>query len=97
MKRAMRRIPRDVSVQLFRREGDSLRFLMLKRTVARGGFWQGVTGAPLRGETDKAAALREVREETGTSQRASNRLASATPTRCTTVYAIGGIGSTART
>lgn len=65
MKRAMRRIPRDVSVQLFRREGDSLRFLMLKRTVARGGFWQGVTGAPLRGETDKAAALREVREETG--------------------------------
>ena len=38
---------------------------MLRRTPARGGFWQGVTGAPLHGETDEAAALREVREETG--------------------------------
>ena len=47
MKRAMRRIPRDVSVQLFRREGDSLRFLMLKRTVPRGGFWQGVERAAI--------------------------------------------------
>ncbi len=65
MKRGIRRIPRDVSVQVFRREGDGLRFLMLKRTAARGGFWQAVTGAPLRGETDEAAGLREVREETG--------------------------------
>jgi lipoyl(octanoyl) transferase len=40
-------------------------FLMMRRTPARGGFWQGVTGAPLGGETDEAAALREVREETG--------------------------------
>ena len=61
----MGRIPRDVSVHLFRREGDSVWFLLLRRTVARGGFWQGVTGAPLEGESDEEAALREVREETG--------------------------------
>ncbi len=40
-------------------------FLMMRRTAARDGFWQGVTGAPLGGETDEAAALREVRGETG--------------------------------
>lgn len=38
---------------------------MLRRSPARGGFWQGVTGAPLDGETDEAAAIREAREETG--------------------------------
>lgn len=65
MKRAVQRIPRDVSVQLFRRGADGLLFLMMRRTPARGGFWLGVTGAPLHGETDEAAALREVREETG--------------------------------
>ena len=61
----MNRIARDVSVQLFRRGAHGVQFLMLRRTPARGGFWQPVTGAPLRGETDEAAALREVREETG--------------------------------
>jgi lipoyl(octanoyl) transferase len=67
----MRRIARDVSVQLVRCEGDAVRFLLLRRTVARGGFWQGVTGAPLRGESDEEAALREVREETGWDVRAT--------------------------
>jgi 8-oxo-dGTP pyrophosphatase MutT (NUDIX family) len=62
---AMARLPRDVSVHLFRRTGDGPRFLMLRRCPARGGFWQGVTGAPLPGETDAEAAAREVREETG--------------------------------
>jgi 8-oxo-dGTP pyrophosphatase MutT (NUDIX family) len=38
---------------------------MLRRVRSLGGFWQGVTGAPLRGETDAEAAVREVREETG--------------------------------
>ncbi len=38
---------------------------MLGRTSALGGFWQSVTGAPLHDESDEAAALREVREETG--------------------------------
>jgi 8-oxo-dGTP pyrophosphatase MutT (NUDIX family) len=40
-------------------------FLMLRRVPKRGGFWQGVTGAPLPGESDVEAAIRETREETG--------------------------------
>jgi 8-oxo-dGTP pyrophosphatase MutT (NUDIX family) len=39
--------------------------LLLWRVPQKGGFWQGVTGAPEPGETDGEAAVREVREETG--------------------------------
>lgn len=39
--------------------------LLLKRTEARGGFWQLVTGKVERGESALQAALREVKEETG--------------------------------
>jgi lipoyl(octanoyl) transferase len=60
----MNRVPRDVSVQLFKPTPRGLRYLMLRRPPARGGFWQSVTGAPLAGETDTAAAIREVHEET---------------------------------
>jgi hypothetical protein len=38
---------------------------MLRRIPTRGGFWQGVTGAPHPHESDDEAAVREVREETG--------------------------------
>jgi lipoyl(octanoyl) transferase len=41
------------------------RFLLLKRTEARGGFWQPVTGHLEAGESAQAAAARELREETG--------------------------------
>jgi lipoyl(octanoyl) transferase len=61
----MKRLPRDVSVHLFRRAADGANFLMLRRCPTRGGFWQGVSGAPLPGETDAEAAIREVLEETG--------------------------------
>lgn len=61
----MQRVPRDVSIHLWRAASDGPRFLMLRRTHERGGFWQGVTGAPLPGETDLDAAVREVGEETG--------------------------------
>ncbi len=61
----MTRVPRDVAIHLFRRTPDGVRFLMLRRTPARGGFWQGVTGAPLPGESDLEAAIRETREESG--------------------------------
>jgi 8-oxo-dGTP pyrophosphatase MutT (NUDIX family) len=58
------RVPRDVVVHLFRRRrSDPL--LMLRRTLGRGGFWQGVSGAPIVGESDREAAIREVGEETG--------------------------------
>jgi 8-oxo-dGTP pyrophosphatase MutT (NUDIX family) len=61
----VKRIPRDVSVQLFKPAPSGFRYLMLRRPPGRGGFWQSVTGAPLAGETDIEAAIREVHEETG--------------------------------
>jgi 8-oxo-dGTP pyrophosphatase MutT (NUDIX family) len=61
----MKRVPRDLSVYLFRRRHAGAPFLMLRRSSDRGGFWQGVTGAPHLGERDMDAAIREVREETG--------------------------------
>jgi len=61
----VKRRPRDVSVQLFRPEPHGARFLMLRRIPERGGVWQGVSGAPLAGESDAKAAVREAREETG--------------------------------
>ena len=38
---------------------------MLKRVDNRGGFWQGVTGAPENNETNYEGAKRELFEETG--------------------------------
>lgn len=61
----VKRLPRDVSVPLFRHTDDGARFLMLRRCPGRGGFWQGVSGAPLASETEPEAAVREVAEETG--------------------------------
>ena len=61
----MTRVARDVAIHLFRRTPGGVRFLMLHRQPARGGFWQGVTGAPMPGESDGEAAIRETLEETG--------------------------------
>lgn len=63
----MLRVPRQVLVYVFRYGGDESdpEFLMLRRTVERGGFWQGVSGAPEWHEIDDEGAVREVREETG--------------------------------
>lgn len=41
------------------------RFLLLRRSEARGGFWQPVTGHIEPGETPDQAATRELKEETG--------------------------------
>jgi len=60
------RVPRQILVYVFRRRDDGVvDFLLLRRLDHRGGFWQGVTGAPERQETDAQAAVREVFEETG--------------------------------
>ncbi len=46
-----------------RRDGGGM--LCLRRTPARGGFWQVVTGRIEPGETPRQAAQRELAEETG--------------------------------
>ena len=53
---------RTVSVVPVREDG---RVLLLRRTAARGGFWQPVTGRIEPGEVHLEAAARELREETG--------------------------------
>jgi lipoyl(octanoyl) transferase len=45
--------------------GPDGRVLLLRRTAARGGFWQPVTGRLEPGESPEAAARRELLEETG--------------------------------
>jgi lipoyl(octanoyl) transferase len=45
--------------------GADGRVLLLRRSEARGGFWQPVTGRIEPGEAAEAAARRELREETG--------------------------------
>ena len=59
------RLPIQVCVFLFRQRKDSREYLLLHRVAGQGNFWQGVTGAPEKGETLCQAAGREVLEETG--------------------------------
>jgi dATP pyrophosphohydrolase len=59
------RVPIQVAVYPVRYKDDKWEFLLLKRVEDRGGFWQGVTGAPDRKEKILEAAKRELLEETG--------------------------------
>ena len=61
------RVPRQVLVYIHRVSDGLREFLLLRRSRELFGFhfWQGVTGAPEWGESDEAAARREVLEETG--------------------------------
>jgi len=59
------RIPIQVLVYPVRKIDNDWEYLMLKRIKDRGGFWQGVTGAPEGNETLYEAAKRELHEETG--------------------------------
>jgi len=47
------------------RQTPTLEILCLHRVSQQGGFWQPVTGKVEAGEAPRAAALREVQEETG--------------------------------
>ena len=57
----------QVEVHVFRRRGKRLELLLIRRSQHRSlaGVWQPVTGGIERGESAMAAAVREVREETG--------------------------------
>jgi len=59
------RLPIQVEAILFRRNGNKVEYLLLKRLPERNGFWQPVTGGVEEGETRKEALRREIREETG--------------------------------
>jgi lipoyl(octanoyl) transferase len=65
----MLRLPYQVLIYIRRRPTpDSAEYLLLRRTAARGGFWQGVTGGVEEHESFAQAARREVVEETGYQQ-----------------------------
>lgn len=53
---------------VFKREGESpknIKFLLLKRTLQKGGFWQSVTGGAFFSEDKIEALKRELKEEIG--------------------------------
>jgi 8-oxo-dGTP pyrophosphatase MutT (NUDIX family) len=57
----------QIEVHVFRRRGKRLEMLLMRRSPERSlaGVWQPVTGGIEPGESAMAAAVREVREETG--------------------------------
>jgi len=62
----MARLPQQILLYIRRRPAAGpAQDLRLKRTAARGGFWQGVTGGQESGESLAHAARREAEEETG--------------------------------
>ena len=54
-----------VEAIIFRRNGDKVEYLLLKRLPDRNGFWQPVTGGLEEGEAQTEALRREIKEETG--------------------------------
>lgn len=48
---------------VFRRNGDTFEYVLLKRAEERGGYWQPITGGVNPGEPDLAAVSREMQEE----------------------------------
>ncbi|MGD0028265.1 MAG: NUDIX pyrophosphatase [Candidatus Bathyarchaeia archaeon] len=59
------RLPIQVEAIIFRRNGNGIEYLLLKRLPERNGFWQPVTGGVEEGETRDEALQREIMEETG--------------------------------
>jgi 8-oxo-dGTP pyrophosphatase MutT (NUDIX family) len=59
------RLPIEVEGIVFRRKGNVVEYLLLKRLPERNGFWQPVTGGVEEGETQDEALHREIMEETG--------------------------------
>ena len=59
------RLPIQIEAILSKRTDGEIRYLILKTTPEREGFWQPVTGGLEKGETRLEALEREVSEETG--------------------------------
>jgi 8-oxo-dGTP pyrophosphatase MutT (NUDIX family) len=59
------RLPIQVEAIIFRRKGNKVEYLLLKRLPERNGFWQPVTGGVEEGETRNETLRREIIEETG--------------------------------
>jgi 8-oxo-dGTP pyrophosphatase MutT (NUDIX family) len=55
----------QIEVIIFRKRDSNYEFLLLKRILDKGGFWQPVTGEIESGETENEAVKREIKEETG--------------------------------
>lgn len=56
----------QVEVIVFKKDDpERIKYLMLKRNVKKGGFWQPITGNVVLGESFEQAAERELKEETG--------------------------------
>lgn len=55
----------QINCIVFKPEGTSYKFLILKRAKDHGGFWQPITGGVREGEDQISALKRELWEETG--------------------------------
>ncbi len=62
---AVSRSPHEVEVYVWRRSAPEPEVLLLRRCARLGGFWHCVAGAVEAGESERDAAARELREETG--------------------------------
>jgi 8-oxo-dGTP pyrophosphatase MutT (NUDIX family) len=61
----MKIVADSVLAFVFRRDRSRRRFLLMKRTPDRGGFWQSMSGRAKKRESAEETAERETREETG--------------------------------
>lgn len=59
----------QIEVVIYKLENSIPKYLILKRTSQRGGFWQPVTGGIEVGESPEQAVERELKEELGIDNR----------------------------
>jgi dATP pyrophosphohydrolase len=65
IKNCKMRTNNQIEVILFKRRKKEILFLILKRSIKKGGFWQPITGGVEENETFEEAAIREISEEVG--------------------------------
>lgn len=58
-------LPIKVQGVMYSKNNEKLEYLIIKRSLDDGGFWQGVTGTLEEGETLVNCLIREIREEIG--------------------------------